>query len=127
MHDTTLAHLTWHASDVQRTKTFLEDLLGWSFDEVGDDYYVWQPPTGTRVGLTYGLSSGVGVSAFLPQIAVDDLAETVKRARQLEASSVESEGSIENVGIYADLRDPDGSLFTLIEFRTQNASVASPT
>ena len=111
-----VAHLTWHASDVERTREFLERLLLWTFDEVEDDYFVFQPSSGTRVGLTNG--PHFGGNAFLPRIAVDHLEEILTRARELDPASIDGKGVIEKVGIYADIRDPDGSLFSLIEFRS---------
>ena len=114
---TDVAHLTWHASDVARTREFLERRLDWTFVEVDNDYFVFQPSSGTRVGLTSGPHRGE--SAFLPQIAVDDLENVLSRARDLDSASIDGNGVIEHVGISADIRDPDGSLFSLVEFRSE--------
>jgi predicted enzyme related to lactoylglutathione lyase len=116
VNNATLAHLTWHATDVERTRLFLESLLGWQFSDAGDGYYVCQPDGGARVGLTRGPTHGNGPVAFLPHVAVEDLAATLERARSMDPDMVLEEGTIPTVGTFADVRDPDGATFTLIEF-----------
>jgi predicted enzyme related to lactoylglutathione lyase len=113
MVNATLSHITWLASDVGRTRDFLTDLFGWEFEPQGDDYLVAGPASGARIGLSTGFVSGEGRS-FLPQIAVTDLADIVERADRMGV--LDEVGEIYGLAKYADLRDPDGAVFSVLEF-----------
>lgn len=110
-----LCHLTWHCTDLDRTREFLEKLFGWEFTSQEENYLVFKPPGGPAIGLTE-VERVVPGLAFVPQFAVDDLAAFCDRALQIDDGIIEDEGEIEGVGRFADLRDPDGVLFTVIEF-----------
>lgn len=111
----TLCHVTWQATDIQRTKAFLETLFGWNFQPVDGNYLVFKPPSGAWIGLTSVPQVRSG-NAFVPQVSVPDLSEHVARAHQLGDFVVQEEGEIPGVGSYADLRDPDGTMFSIIQF-----------
>jgi len=110
-----VAHLTWQCTDLERTVRFLSELFGWSSTPQGDAYFVSATPSGAWVGVTKVDAIRHG-NAFVPHVSVADLAEVVAKARELGAVIVEEEGHITAVGRYADIEDPDGSLFTVIEF-----------
>lgn len=119
----TLCHVTWHTGDVERTRAFLKTLFGWEFLPVASDYWVFRPPSGAWIGLTHGDLAG-STGSFLPQIAVADIDETCRRAAALSPDALTERGEIEGVGRYADIRDPDGAVFSVIQFATtaQNAT-----
>ena len=110
-----LCHVTWQCTDLERTREFLEALFGWDFTAQDDNYLVHTPASGAWIGLTQTEQLKVGTS-FVPQIAVADLAAFCAKALQLDDGIIENEGEIEGVGPFADLRDPDGSLFSVIQF-----------
>jgi predicted enzyme related to lactoylglutathione lyase len=78
----TLCHLTWQATDLQRTRAFLETMFDWNFEAVGDNYLVFKAPSGAWIGLTEVPQVHPG-NAFVPQVAVADLSELLGRVRQL--------------------------------------------
>lgn len=111
----TLAHLTWQGTNADRTVRFLSGLFGWTFKPSGDGYFVSTPPSGAWIGVTQVEALHHG-NAFVPHISVPSLPDVVLKARSLGAEVVEENGLLPGVGRYADLRDPDGTLFTVIEF-----------
>ena len=98
---------------------FLSDLFGWRFEPQGGGYFVCAPPSGAWIGVTEVDVIRQG-NAFVPHISVRRRADIVAKARALGAAVVEEHGHIPGVGHYADLKDPDGTLFTVIEFGVQN-------
>lgn len=114
-----LSHVTWKATDVERTRTFLSSLFGWSFAPQGDNYMVFEAQSGAWVGLTQVERIERG-SPFLPQIAVADLGAVLAKARGL-GDIVEEEGEVPGIALYADLRDPDGTLFSVLQFKPGGA------
>jgi len=111
----TLAHLTWQSTNADRTVRFLSELFGWKFEPHGESYFVSAPPSGAWIGVTQVDTIRHG-NAFVPHISVGRLADVVSKARTLGAALVEQDGRIPGVGRYADLQDPDGTLFTVVEF-----------
>ncbi len=111
----TLCHVTWHARDLQRTRTFLESLFGWTFDATDPTYLIARPASGAWIGLTNSPLAGA-TAAFLPQISVSDIDATCATAASLDPHAVVERGALPNVGLYADLRDPDGAVFSVIQF-----------
>lgn len=117
----TLCHVTWQATNLERTRRFLERLFGWTFRDVGDNYLVFQPPSGAWVGLAEVPDVRQG-SSFLPQIAVEDLSIFVTTAASLDPNPIVEEGEIPGVARYVDLRDPDGALFSVLQFHRRSTT-----
>ena len=112
-----MCHVTWKATDVERTREFLTTLFGWSFAPQSDNYLVFEAQSGAWVGLTQVERIERG-APFLPQIAVADLGAVIAKAMSL-GDIVEDEGEIQGVARYADMRDPDGTLFSVLQFTRQ--------
>lgn len=115
MSTPSLCQITWHCTDLDRTREFLDRLFGWEFTAQDESYLVGKLPGGFVIGLTE-VEHVVPGTAFVPQFAVDDLAAFCDRALQIDDGIIEDEGEIEGVGRFADLRDPDGALFTVVEY-----------
>lgn len=109
-----LFQLTWQATDLERTRTFLETLLGWVFRPAGENYFVCAPGDGAVIGLSEVEHVRFG-NGFVPHIAVGDLDEILERAKTVGRQTVVGFGTIPEVGRFADMRDPDGNVFTLVE------------
>jgi predicted enzyme related to lactoylglutathione lyase len=109
-----MCHVTWKATDVERTRNFLTTLFGWSFAPQSENYLVFEAQSGAWVGLTQVERIDRG-APFLPQISVADLGAVLMQAQKL-GDIVEDEGEIAGVARYADLRDPDGTLFSVLQF-----------
>ena len=72
-----VVHLELHTDDLPRARTFYEDLLGWRAEQTRG-YWSF----GTGCGL---VESDAPVSAWLPYVAVPDLAGTTARGQALGA------------------------------------------
>lgn len=115
-----LAHVTWQCTDVTRTVRFLSDLFGWTFEDRGARYFIARPPSGAWIGVTEVEAIRHG-NEFVPHISVEVLDEVVAKALSL-GGTVGERGRIPGTGNFADLSDPDGTLFTVIEFGAGGAS-----
>lgn len=109
-----LRMLTWQATDLGRTRLFLEHLFGWRFSEVRPGYLVAEPGAGATIGLTAVAELRPGGS-FVPHLAVADLDALLARAQSLGAGVLAATGEVAGVGRYADLVDPDGGRFSVSE------------
>lgn len=116
----TLAHLTWQSANAGRAVRFLSELFGWRFEPRGDGYFVCSPPSGAWIGVTQVDEIRHG-NAFVPHISVPDRDAIVAKVPALGGAVLEAHGRIPGVGRYADLKDPDGTLFTVIEFGSADA------
>lgn len=117
MSASTLCHVAWHATDVSRTRAFLESIFDWTFAQVDPDYWVCRPSSGAWIGLTSSPHAGEG-GAFLPQISTSDIEATCQRVLALAPNAIAERGDIPGVGLYADVRDPDGAIFSIIQFKS---------
>lgn len=108
-------HITWRATDIERTKSFLSTLLGWPVAAQGESNLLFTAPSGGFISLRQVERIERG-APFLPQIPVADLGAVLVEAKKL-GDIIEEEGEVPGVARYADLRDPDGTLFSLLEFR----------
>lgn len=104
-------HLELNTDDTDRAKEFYRDLFGWNYNEwpMGDSIY-WgvktpEPPGG-------GIQTNPmphAPSQWIPYISVDDVHESVERARSAGAEIIVDFMPIQGSGELAILRDPSGA------------------
>ena len=97
-----------HTTDPERTRTFYRELFAWGL-EVQDtpmgEYTMIDTGDGVNAGLR---QSGNGGSHWLPYVSVDDLADSLRRARELGATVTVEPTEIPE-GTFAVLVDPAGA------------------
>jgi uncharacterized protein len=125
-------HFEIHASDPVAVRGFYERVLGWRFQQWGDNPY-WIVITGdgdpmagtphTEPGVDGGLlprqgdspSEGQPVNAYVMTVEVSDCDEYVDRAVAAGAAVALPAADMPGVGRLAYLRDPDGNLFGMLQ------------
>lgn len=104
-------HLELNTDDTDRAKEFYRDLFGWAYNEwpMGDSIY-WgvktpEPPGGSiqTNPMPYAPSQ------WIPYISVDDVHDTVARARSAGAEILVDFMPVGDSGELAILRDPSGA------------------
>jgi uncharacterized protein len=120
-------HLELNTDDTDRAKEFYQQLFGWDYTEwpMGDSIY-WgvktpQPPGG-------GIQTKPMPHAptqWVPYISVDDVHDTVARARSAGAEIIVDFMKVGDAGEMAIVRDPTGATIGLWKEIAQAAAPAS--
>jgi predicted enzyme related to lactoylglutathione lyase len=118
-----IAWLDLTVADADRARDFYQDVVGWSFDEVGmEDVdgpyadYALCTPDGTAVA---GACHARGVNVGLPPVwliclPVGDLGESLERAREEGGEVVDARRGSAGEWAYAVIRDPVGACLALV-------------
>lgn len=109
--------------DVDGSKRFYSELLGWSFQEFpmegGETYWVAKvgeegvggimktPPAATEMPPNWGV-----------YITVDDVDASTRKAVELGAKMLVQPTDIPGIGRFAVLEDPQGAVFSIITYST---------
>jgi uncharacterized protein len=136
-----VVHFEIHGSDPLRLVDFYSKLLGWRFEQFGDQPY-WSIDTGEgAIGNVAG-RSGLGINGGLAQrrgprpdpgapvngcnivIGVDDVDGLMRRALELGAAEAMGAQDMPGVGRLGYLLDPDGNVFGLISPVMSDGTVA---
>ncbi len=123
---TTLDHVYYWVSDMERAVRFYREILGLSLrSQEGDNWAVFDAG-GRRFALHrvvegHPTAPGGATAVF----AVDDLdrARTVLSERGVQFGH---EGDVEGYARFASFQDPDGNTVQLIEYARSEAGTASP-
>jgi len=104
-----------NTTDVEAAKAFYGRLFDWRFadDPMGSDPYV-EVDTGGEVagGIVKNPVPG-DPSAWIPYVAVDNVAEATQRARSLGATIWKGATEIQGYGTYSIIADPTGAVLGL--------------
>ena len=126
-----VVHFEIHASDPERLVDFYTELLGWRFEQFGDQSY-WAIDTGEgAIGNTAG-SAGHGINGGLTQregpppepgapvngcnivVGVEDVDGLMRRAVELGGTEVVPAADWPGIGRGGYLLDPDGNVFGVL-------------
>ena len=116
----TIVHFDIAADDVQRAKSFYEQLFGWKIKEVPygpDGYYLIE--TKDAYG-DKGLGGGIAkreqdYQGIINYVEVDALDESIEKLKSLGGRLIEPKTQIPSVGYIAVCQDPEGNKIGLIE------------
>ena len=125
-------HFEIHATDPAVVRAFYEAVLGWRFQQWGENPY-WVVFTGdgdpmagvphTQPGVDGGLlprrgpapTEGQAVNAFVMTVEVPDCDGYVERVLSAGGSVALAAQDMSGVGRLAYVKDPDGNLFGLLQ------------
>ena len=105
-------HVELHTTDLAKAKDFYRKLFDWKLEDspMGDG------TTYTVIGVGQGTGGGMmkqpvpgAPSAWLPDVAVDDVRVATEKARSLGATVVVDVTEIPNVGWFSVFVDPAGA------------------
>jgi uncharacterized protein len=126
-----VVHFEIHASDSVRAIEFYTALFGWSFTAYGPPNSYWLIKTGepSEPGIDGGLvprrgagpTEGQAVNAFVCTVDVKSASESLAKALALGGSEALPVMPIPGVGWLCYAKDPEGTIFGMME-RDTNAA-----
>jgi predicted enzyme related to lactoylglutathione lyase len=117
MSTNVVTHIEWQSKDYKGLAKFMNDLLGFKFEQFGEGYMFYSPG-GEAVTLginqdTHGASAGGTPSVYITVASVDDvLAKGQKLGGSVAVPKTVIAG---DMGAYAFVKAPDGNLIGLHE------------
>ncbi|HZS35762.1 MAG TPA: VOC family protein [Polyangia bacterium] len=106
-----------HSRDPKKSLEFYRRLLDWKFAEPQETpvgpYVEIHPGEGNEAGLM--TAQGGAPSHWLTYVRVDDLAASVRKARELGAEVMVDSAEVAGTGWFAVLADPTGAHFGLFQ------------
>lgn len=127
----------WHelmTSDTGAAQNFYQNVVGWGTQKWGDgsadfDYTMWmagQAPAGGVMPIPDEAKQAGAPPNWLTYIGTDDVDATVKKATQLGAKVLAPAQSMEGVGRFAVLQDPQGAVFAAFKPETPAQEESDP-
>lgn len=110
----TICHIEWSSTDLNRSKAFLGGLFGWKFESWGDEYLLFQPPSGVNGGIMKVKKVQPGQSPVV-YIEVEEIEPYIKKAKELGGKVAVPKTEIPNVGWHVHLVDFDGNIVALFQ------------
>ena len=104
-----------NTTDVAAAKAFYSRLFDWQFDDdtvAGDPYIEIDTGGEAAGGIVKNPVSG-DPSAWIPYVAVDDVADATQKARSLGATIWKGATDIPGHGTYSIIADPTGAVLGL--------------
>lgn len=105
-----VVHVEIPARDLKRAKNFYGKAFGWTFQDVGMDYTLFNPPDG-KVGGGIYLAKRVPAAraSVRAYIEVEDIDATLKTVRSTRGKVLVPKAEVQGQGWYAAFRDPQGA------------------
>jgi uncharacterized protein len=115
-------HAELNTTDLGKAKAFYGRLFEWKLEdttmpEIGTYTFVGVGD-GTGGGMMTQMIPGAG-SAWTPYVAVDDVEQSTKRAKDLGATLMKDVTEVPERGWFSILTDPTGAIFGLWQSRTR--------
>ena len=120
-----VVHFEIHAEDPERAITFYEKVFGWKFNKWEGPIEYWLVATGEEKepGINGGLirrkakppADGAGLNSYVCTIGVPSVDEYIGKIKDCGGKVVVSKTPIPGVGWFADSRDTEGNLFSIME------------
>ena len=104
-----------NTTDVAAAKAFYSRLFDWQFDDdtVAGDPYIEIDTGGEAAGGIVKNPVSADPSAWIPYVAVDDVADATQKARSLGATIWKGATDIPGHGTYSIIADPTGAVLGL--------------
>ena len=114
-------HLELNSTDLSKSKDFYGKLFTWEYDAMdmgpGGTYVIIKPGTGPGGGMMTHPVPGAP-SAWLPYVAVDDVAASTAKAKSLGAQVMRDKTEVPNMGWFSIILDPTGAALGLWQSTT---------
>jgi predicted enzyme related to lactoylglutathione lyase len=111
-------HVELYTHDLKASKKFYSSLFGWELDDVtmpdGMNYTMIKAGEGTGGGMMTAPDPGIPPH-WLAYVAVDDLAASTKRAKELGATMIMENNPVPGYGKFTIFKDPMGALIAMWE------------
>lgn len=109
-----ISHIEIPTTNLDKTKEFFSELLGWDFKPFGKGYLLFNNHKGIMVGLRKVERIAKGDNTVF-HVNVDNIDETLKKSVELGGSIKRGKTVIPAMGWYALFFDPDGNTIGLYQ------------
>lgn len=109
-----ISHIEIPTTNLDKTKDFFNNLLGWDFKPFGNGYLLFNNHKGIMVGLRKVERTAKGDNTVF-HVNVENIDDTLKRAVELGGSIKRGKTIIPAMGWYALFFDPDGNTIGLYQ------------
>ena len=113
-------HIELSTTDLPKAKAFYGQLFGWKLTDNQMDqgtYTLVDVGDGVGGGMMQQMMPGAG-SAWLAYVAVDDLAASTSKTRELGAHVMMDSMEVPNMGTFSIFTDPTGAMLALWQPKT---------
>lgn len=113
-------HVELNTTDLGKAQTFYGALFDWKMQDMPmpqGTYTIIQVGEGTGGGMMTQLIPGAS-SAWLPYVAVDDLAVATQKAKSLGATVMKDVTEVKDMGWFSIITDPTGAMLGLWQNKT---------
>ena len=109
-------HIELDTTSLDKAKDFYESLFDWDLKDMD------MGPAGTYTTIGVGEGTGGGMmkhpmpgapSLWIPYVAVDNLATSTKKAKELGAKILQENVPVQNMGAFSIITDPTGATLGL--------------
>lgn len=109
-----ISHIEIPSTNLDKTKDFFNQLLGWDFKSFGNGYLLFNNHKGIMVGIRKADRIAKGDNTVF-HINVDSIDDTLKKCVELGGSIKRAKTIIPAMGWYALFFDPDGNTIGLYQ------------
>jgi predicted enzyme related to lactoylglutathione lyase len=109
-----ISHIEIPSTNINRTKDFFKNLLGWEFKSFGSGYLLFNNHKGIMVGIREVERIAKGENTVF-HINVENIDELLQKAVELGGSIKRGKTIIQAMGWYALFFDPDGNTIGLYQ------------
>ena len=119
-----LVHVEFHSNAPEKTKSFLQNVFGWKFEDMpAMNYSTFTPPSPPGGGLQQAENMPAGV---LDYILSTDIENTLRKIQAAGGSVTMPKMEIPGFGWFAVFQDPTGITLALYEATPQPQARARP-
>jgi len=117
-------HVEFHSNAPEKTKSFLESVFGWKFQEFPEmKYSTFDAPSSPGGGLQQAQNMPAGVVDY---ILSTDIENTLRKITSSGGSIVMPKNEIPGMGYFAVFQDPTGITLALYEAKAQPRKAKAP-
>ena len=105
-----ICHIEIPCKDIARAKTFYGKLFGWTFQDAGEGYAMFNTGEGVGGGLDLRKEGYPTEKSIVLYIEIEDIAQTLKAIEEAGGETLQTKARIsEEFGFYALFRDSEGN------------------
>lgn len=109
-----IAHVEIPSTNLENSRTFFLNILGWEFKNFGNGYMLFNNHNGIMVGLRKVDSVATGNTTVF-HIAVRDIDKALNKCKDAGGKVFKEKTVIPAMGWYALINDPDGNTIGLYQ------------
>lgn len=104
-----VVHVEIPVTNLKRAKDWYGKVFGWSFQDVGADYALWNPPDSGVGGGLYLVKKMPAKSPVRAYIQVDDVEAKLNEIKKARGTVTVKKSEVPTMGWWAAFKDPQGA------------------